>query len=156
MKLVGSKSYFNATEAICITTSKFTKQAKEIASNSGVHLVDRYILLGLCREKNVTIPILTHLVDEKKSHFETRNIITRIGKFQDNEIVIDDPYISKHHATLMRYKLHFSIEDNASTNGTFVNESKISSKTALNYGDRIKIYKHVFVVAMCTPSGTYW
>lgn len=156
MKLVGSKSYFSATHAICITTSKFTKQAKEIAENAGVLLVDRIMLMELCRQKNLTIPSLTFLIDKSGNKFDLKNSIIRIGRFSDNDIVLDNPHVSKYHAVSMRYGLHLSIQDNQSTNGTFVNDEKILKNIKLNYGDRLKIDGFNFVVAMCTPSGTFW
>src|SRR2546421_9897919 len=38
MQLVGSRAFFEADEAICITTSYYTKQAKEIAAKQKIHL----------------------------------------------------------------------------------------------------------------------
>ncbi|MGC4045605.1 MAG: restriction endonuclease [Armatimonas sp.] len=79
MKLVGSKGFFGATDAICFTTSRFTKQAREIASKSNVHLVDRDILLSLCKDSKLTIPSLTYLVNQKDIHsvrFDTVRSVT--------------------------------------------------------------------------------
>ena len=50
MKLVGSRHYFDATDAICITTSKFTKQAQEIAVEQDIKLIDRKKLILLCQK----------------------------------------------------------------------------------------------------------
>src|SRR5205085_8961527 len=57
-KLLGSCVYYNASEAICVTTSGFTKQAYVFAERTGVKLVDRDLLVMLCRDRSVTIPSL--------------------------------------------------------------------------------------------------
>ncbi|MDR2145319.1 MAG: FHA domain-containing protein [Tannerella sp.] len=52
-----------------------------------------------------------------------------IGKATDNDIVIDDPYMSRHHAVLSTGENgELILEDAGSTNGTFVNDIRIVKK----------------------------
>jgi pSer/pThr/pTyr-binding forkhead associated (FHA) protein len=84
-----------------------------------------------------------------------------IGRKPDNDLVIDNPAVSGHHAKLERVQSVFFLEDLGSTNGTFVNEKKIDKKQ-LRDGDRVMVGKHLLLfedevkgvaVAPAAPSG---
>lgn len=49
-----------------------------------------------------------------------------IGRLHDNAIVIDQPAVSSHHACIFRDGATFVLEDLQSTNGTYVNDRRIS------------------------------
>ena len=56
-------------------------------------------------------------------------MVIRIGKAEDNDYVVDDAYVSRYHAGLGRDENgNLFIEDNNSTNGTFVNGNRIMKK----------------------------
>jgi predicted Zn finger-like uncharacterized protein len=76
---------------------------------------------------------------EQTKQFSLKLGENKIGRSTDNqqlEIVINDPYVSKHHATISleekEGKIFFFISDLKSTNGTF-NKSKIKLKSELKY-----------------------
>lgn len=75
-------------------------------------------------------------------HIEKENI--SIGRMEDNDVVIDNLAVSRHHARLVREKDKYYLEDLSSHNGTFVNDERII-KCELKYGDNILIGKHTFV-----------
>ena len=60
-----------------------------------------------------------------------------IGRWEDNDVVVDDERVSKHHAELVR-NADGSIQlfDSNSTAGTFVNGERVSSRTIL-HGDKL-------------------
>jgi len=60
-----------------------------------------------------------------------------IGRSEDNEITIDDPYSSSHHAIIESSDDGFMIRDDSSKNGTFVNGVEIFTKTPLKKGDEV-------------------
>jgi len=61
----------------------------------------------------------------------------KIGKASDNDYVIDDPYVSRHHALLVSEEDGlWVLNDLDSTNGTFVNGGQIQKK-AVTAEDRI-------------------
>lgn len=68
----------------------------------------------------------------------------RIGRLPDNALVIDNPAVSGHHARVFKVDDRFVIEDLQSTNGTFVNEQKIT-RQALKDGDVVLVGKHTLV-----------
>jgi ribosomal protein L37AE/L43A len=65
----------------------------------------------------------------------------KIGKASDNDIVIDDSYLSRYHAVLtIDDKSNFILEDSNSTNGTFVNDIQIIKKKVVS-GDKVTFGK---------------
>lgn len=67
--------------------------------------------------------------------------LATIGRLPDNSIVIDNPAVSGHHASLFRDGDDFIVEDLGSTNGTFVNEKRVSRRM-LQDGDVLLVGKH--------------
>jgi ABC-type multidrug transport system ATPase subunit/ABC-type multidrug transport system permease subunit len=53
-----------------------------------------------------------------------KKIIT-IGRGSDNDIVLDAPQVSRHHARILRKNKAFFLEDLASANGTFINGKRV-------------------------------
>jgi len=66
-------------------------------------------------------------------------LTVKLGKATDNDIVIDNEYVSRHHAKLTRDE-HGAlfIEDLGSTNGTFVNNDRIVKKK-ISLSDVVKL-----------------
>ncbi|SEJ11293.1 FHA domain-containing protein [Propionispira arboris] len=62
-----------------------------------------------------------------------------IGRGKENDIVIDDTYISHHHAIINRINNLYVIEDLNSVNHTYLNGKLLAKKTYLQSGDIIKI-----------------
>jgi DNA-binding NtrC family response regulator/pSer/pThr/pTyr-binding forkhead associated (FHA) protein len=62
----------------------------------------------------------------------------RIGSHPDNEIVIAEPYISRHHAVLRIASARVAVEDLGSRNGTFVNGDRVTTAD-LAAGDRLHL-----------------
>lgn len=65
-----------------------------------------------------------------------------IGMLPDNDLIIDDPAISGHHAEIEAEGDHFYITDRQSRNGTFINDELIISRP-LKQGDVISMGEHV-------------
>lgn len=62
-----------------------------------------------------------------------------LGRHNDNDIVLKDPYISKHHFRIVKDENEYFIEDLNSSNGTYVNGERIIDVKKLTYGDIIKV-----------------
>ena len=65
--------------------------------------------------------------------------VITIGRDTDNDIVVNDSKVSRHHLQIISEAGNFRIVDFNSTNGTFVNNKKISGETALLINDRVRI-----------------
>ena len=71
---------------------------------------------------------------------------TTIGRGAKSKITIMDPFLSTIHAQFKKDNSGFSIIDNGSTNGTFVNGEKINNEPcALKTGDLIKMGQLIFI-----------
>lgn len=69
-----------------------------------------------------------------------------IGRKDDNSIVLNEQHVSGKHARIIVRNDSLFIEDLNSTNGTYLNGTKINSKTRLSNKDEIKIGNVVFKV----------
>ena len=74
-----------------------------------------------------------------------KNEIT-IGRDINNEIVINDAEISRKHCRLVMTADGFVIEDLGSTNGTWVNERRISSQHLLRSGESIRLGDNITLI----------
>jgi DNA-binding SARP family transcriptional activator len=73
-----------------------------------------------------------------------RAAATRIGRDADNEIVLDDAYVSRHHAAIVDTGSTFVIIDLRSANGVEVQGRRIQTNANLTDGDKIRIGDHEF------------
>ena len=71
-------------------------------------------------------------------------LMTTIGRLPDNNIIIENPAVSSHHACVFRDGERFVVEDLGSTNGTFVNEKRVT-RHQLADGDVLIVGKHKLV-----------
>jgi hypothetical protein len=65
--------------------------------------------------------------------------VTTLGRDVNNSIVIDDPFASTDHAALTFRGRAWYVEDRGSTNGTYVNGSRVAGIAQLGFGDEIQI-----------------
>ncbi len=69
--------------------------------------------------------------------YELNKDIVTIGRDITNDIVINDPEVSRHHLRFTRGAGGFTLEDLGSTNGTFVGGQRLTGAKPLNNGDMI-------------------
>ena len=68
--------------------------------------------------------------------FPINKAVTSIGRLLDNDISINNNFVSRYHAQIVYDDNRFWIQDLKSTSGTFLNNKKIQ-KAALYSGDMI-------------------
>ena len=91
--------------------------------------------------------VLAQLIDDVvATRFEMNGKRLSIGRHHNNDIQIDEQAVSSRHALIHTeanqdfpdYKEYY-LEDLGSTNGTFVNDEKISRKVRLHSNDVIRL-----------------
>lgn len=68
----------------------------------------------------------------------------RLGRGKENDVVLDDAAVSRRHATLWVSQGRCYVRDEGSTNGTFVNERRITGTYEMQPGDRLRVGAAVF------------
>jgi len=97
--------------------------------------------------------LVLHEGDEIRSSWPLDADETTIGRWPDNDVVIADRWISRHHALITRRGLRYVVKDLGSKNGTFVNGQRLTGPQELEDGDRIQVapnYQFSFVDAEAT------
>jgi pSer/pThr/pTyr-binding forkhead associated (FHA) protein len=84
------------------------------------------------------VPDNAFLIVEGVKVFPLNEPVANIGRRLDNQLVIDDPRVSRNHAQLRSIKGRFVLFDLNSTGGTFVNGQR-TSQTVLYPGDVISL-----------------
>jgi DNA-binding response OmpR family regulator len=79
--------------------------------------------------------------------------ITTIGRWEDNDVVIPDRWISRYHARIRREGPRYLLDDLGSKNGLFLNGQRVKQSVPLDNDDRIQLsprYQLCFVDAEAT------
>ena len=89
--------------------------------------------------------------DIKSSSWLLTNGIHKIGRLNDKEIILDDVTVSRNHAYISVDDDILIINDEGSTNGTFVN-GELTKESKLYSGTRIQIGKYFLIVSSVDES----
>lgn len=76
---------------------------------------------------------------------------TTIGRLEDNDIVLEDTSVSRHHAVVIDTGTNFVITDLRSANGVRVGQQRIRGSATLADGDHIGICDHEFTFEIGPP-----
>ncbi len=77
--------------------------------------------------------------EEIKRRWTLAKPATSIGRWEDNDVVVDDRWVSRYHAQIHREGESYAVQDLDSKNGTFVNGRRITAPTSLADGDEIQV-----------------
>ena len=64
-----------------------------------------------------------------------------IGRLPENTVVLDDDYVSGRHARLYPHEGAWVVEDLGSTNGTYLDKTRVSAPTVVPVGAPVRIGK---------------
>lgn len=80
------------------------------------------------------------LVDAEGRSYELRaQAPTTLGRATDNDVVVGDASVSRHHASIMPQNGGFALRDLASQNGTFVRGQRVDGARQLADGDELRL-----------------
>jgi pSer/pThr/pTyr-binding forkhead associated (FHA) protein len=69
-----------------------------------------------------------------------------IGRSSDCQLLLDDDYVSTRHARITLTATGYQVEDLGSTNGTFVNNQRLTQPTPFGPGDTLRIGRTLMIV----------
>lgn len=72
--------------------------------------------------------------------------VTTVGRHPDSDIFLDDITVSRHHCRFVVSSETLTVEDSGSTNGTYVNGSRVD-RAELQAGDEVIVGKYHLLVA---------
>ncbi len=75
-----------------------------------------------------------------------REVIT-VGRAFDNDVILEDAYVSAHHLRLTLHDRGWLAEDLGSANGTYHKKQRVREKEGLDSGDRLRVghtYLHLY------------
>ncbi|MFX0116552.1 MAG: adenylate/guanylate cyclase domain-containing protein [Candidatus Hodarchaeota archaeon] len=81
---------------------------------------------------------LVHKADDDTQIVKLEKQHITLGRREDNDIILDDMFVSRKHAEVDRKGVFYYIQDKQSRYGTFVNGLRIT-ETRLDYGDEIQL-----------------
>ncbi len=70
-----------------------------------------------------------------------------VGRAAGCQIVVDDTYVSQLHARVFNRDGQLLVEDLGSTNGTYLNRTKVAGAMVMNRGDRLQVGNTVLEVS---------
>ena len=76
----------------------------------------------------------------------TVNGATVLGRSDQSDVILDDPYASEFHLRLVAQNGTLTVSDLGSTNGTYVNGRRITTPTNLRRGDALQVGKTVMEI----------
>lgn len=77
--------------------------------------------------------------DEIKGRWALSQPITSIGRWEDNDVVIEDRWVSRYHVEVHHDSDQYVVHDLGSKNGTLINGQRITAPTVLADGDEIQV-----------------
>lgn len=121
---------FSAEEIKVVASHKL----EPVADTQGMHMST----MNEEAEESDNIPENAFLIIEGVKVHPLNEAVVNIGRRLENQLVIDDPRVSRNHAQLRAIKGRFVLFDLNSTGGTFVNGQR-TSQTVLYPGDVISL-----------------
>ena len=101
----------------------------------------------------MTIRVFIHNGPRKGRSMQINKDSASVGRGPDNDVMIDDPSVSKRHAIIFQTPKGYSIEDLRSQNGTWINGTLITSgkKTGIENGIPISIGNVLVSIGKALP-----
>jgi hypothetical protein len=82
--------------------------------------------------------------DQDGLRFALSDRLTSLGRSVENDVSLDDITVSRRHAVMELTPDGFTVHDNGSLNGTYVNQQRVTT-CALEHGDEIQVGKFHFL-----------
>jgi hypothetical protein len=100
---------------------------------------------GSDRSPSQPVPanVLVHVEGKEKPRALRLAANTVIGRAMGCDLRLEDTYVSQEHARIFAKNGSWYVEDLGSTNGTYLNQQRVSSSSEVHPGDTLKVGKTV-------------
>jgi DNA-binding SARP family transcriptional activator len=117
------------------------QESVDVRKAAQAHAEDTIVSAVALKGNVATIhrPVAAALRCADGQRYALAGMATRIGRSADNDIVLSDVKVSRHHAVIIDNGTAFVITDLGSVNGVRVREQRIDPSAELFEGDRIRI-----------------
>lgn len=102
---------------------------------------------------NIVLPSGACFIVNGKDNIPLQKAIVRIGRHSNNDIVIQDPMVSREHLQLRAQQGYYLLFDLSSTGGTTINGQSVHTAT-LKPGDVVRIGQTVLIYNQDLPDST--
>lgn len=130
LEMAGKEANIRFASKVTITVSPNTSMSKReiriIGSFSLARISETQGMIPKTVQDEGNHPNNSYLIQSDSKVIQLCNPVMNIGRRLDNQIVIDDPRVSRNHAQIREIKGHFVIFDLNSKGGTFVNGDRIN------------------------------
>ena len=107
--------------------------------------------INALRQASDASRIHSFLILDGRRHVPLVKPVVTLGRALDNDVVLDDPRVSRHHAQLRVRQGRYVLYDTGSSGGTFVNQLPIS-EVVLSAGDVISLAGAQIIFGEDTPT----
>lgn len=111
--------------------------ARGIATHLGIHAE---------RRKRRGTKVVVVRSDSQAGRDFTVTDATVLGRSDEADVVLDDPYASEFHLRLVASEDGLTLHDLGSTNGTYLNGRRVTAPTELRRGDAVQVGKTVMEI----------
>jgi hypothetical protein len=103
---------------------------------AGTPAVTQAIDLGPAAEGGAPDPLALELSGNRRVRLDGESLT--VGRALDNDVIVPDATVSRHHARFVRRGEHWLLEDLNSTHGSFLNGHRVTT-TLLRAGDEVRL-----------------
>ena len=98
--------------------------------------------------RQIPVLLLTRLSDPPEPPFEFKTPEVVVGRDPGCELPLANETVSSHHARLSFHHNQWWLEDMQSTNGTFLNDERVSTPVVIITGDELRLGQEVLQIAI--------
>ncbi|MDX1510073.1 MAG: FHA domain-containing protein [Nitriliruptorales bacterium] len=93
------------------------------------------------RPRKAPRQLVVHTSDRKPTVISLDGERLVMGRADEVDVLVDDPYVSDLHAELVQTDDGWAVRDLGSTNSTFLNGAKVTQPTLIGAGDQLRLGK---------------
>ncbi len=142
---LGSARYDSHTRKL-VTTQLFNTQTGRLIRYQAwiLFMRQQHRLSRRAKERSGSTPTVMKWNQDQDSR-ELKDDLVRIGRDEDNDVVIDEEEVSRYHCQIIRDGDSLILHDLVSTNGTFANGGKVEKPFRLSVGDVVYVGSWLFM-----------